>query len=104
MAGTTERYGLLAECDTTADTLHAAEMVRDAGSRRRDLFTPFPVRGMDDAMGLPSSRVGCFTFCGGATGFTLGMVMICWMNADDYPIDVGGRPFFSPVYSFPVAY
>lgn len=104
MAETTVKYGLMAQFDTTADALHAAAMVRDAGYRRWDVFTPFPVHGMDEAMGLPSSRVGWFTFIGGATGFTLGMLMIWWMNAYDYPIVVGGKPLFSPIYSFPVAY
>jgi hypothetical protein len=104
MAEPTVKYGLMAQFDTTADTLHAAAMVRDAGYRRWDVFTPFPVHGMDEAMGLPSSRVGWFTFCGGATGFTIGMLMIWWMNAYDYPIVVGGKPLFSPIYSFPVAY
>src|SRR4026208_1820787 len=100
----TTKYGLLAQFDTTADTLHAAALVRDAGYRRWDVFTPFPVHGMDEAMGLASSKVGWFTFCGGVTGFSLGMLMIWWMNAYDYPITVGGKPLFSPIFSFPVAY
>jgi hypothetical protein len=100
----TMKYGLLAEFDTTADTLHAAAMVRDAGYRRWDVFTPFPVHGLDEAMGLPNSKVGWFTFFGGLTGFTCGMLMIWYMNAYDYPIVVGGKPLFSPIFSFPVAY
>ena len=104
MNGPTVKYGLLAEFDNTADVLRAAAMVRDAGYKRWDVFTPFPVHGMDEAMGLRSSRVGWFTFCGGATGFTLGMLMIWYMNAYNYPIVVGGKPLFSPIYSFPVAY
>jgi hypothetical protein len=100
----TVRYGLLAEFETTADALHGAAMVRDAGYRRWDVFTPFPVHGMDEAMGLKKSQVGWFSFCGGLTGFTVGMLMIWWMNAYDYPIIVGGKPLFSPIYSFPVCY
>ena len=103
MTGTV-KYGLLAEFDRTADTLHAAAMVRDAGYRRWDVFTPFPVHGLDEAMGLPNSKVGWFTFFGGLTGFTCGMLMIWYMNAYDYPIVVGGKPLFSPIFSFPVAY
>jgi ActD protein len=103
MTGTV-KYGLLAEFDTTADTLHAAAIVRDAGYRRWDVFTPFPVHGLDEAMGLPNSKVGWFTFFGGLTGFTCGMLMIWYMNAYDYPIVVGGKPLFSPIFSFPVAY
>jgi len=59
---------------------------------------------MDDAMGLKKSQVGWFTFCGGATGITLGYLMMWWMNAYDYAITVGGKPLFSPIFSFPVAY
>ena len=100
----TVRYGLLAEFETTADAIHAAAMVRDAGYRRWDVFTPFPVHGMDEAMGLKQSKVGWFSFIGGMTGFTVGMLMIWWMNAYDYSIIVGGKPLFSPIYAFPVCY
>lgn len=104
MADSSARYGLLAEFDTTAGILHAAAMVRDAGYRNWDAFTPFPVHGLDEAMGLRRSPVGWFTFIGGAAGFTSGLLMIWWMNGYDYPLVVGGKPLFSPIFSFPVAY
>lgn len=104
MADTSRKYGLLAEFDTPAAAMHAAEKVRDAGFRRWDVYTPYPVHGMDDAMGLPNSKVGWFTFICGASGLTIGMLMIWWMNAYDYPLVVGGKPLFSPIFAFPVAY
>jgi hypothetical protein len=104
MAEVATKFGLLAEFENTAQVLHAAALVRDAGYRRWDVFTPFPVHGMDDAMGLRNSKVGWFSFIGGLTGFTSGMLMIWWMNASDYPLIVGGKPLFSPIFSFPVAY
>ena len=104
MSDSTVKYGLLAEFDTAADIMHAAEKVRDAGYRRWDVYTPFPIHGMDDAMGLKKSKVGWFTFFGGAAGISLGYLMIWWMNAYDYAIVVGGKPLFSAIYSFPVAY
>jgi hypothetical protein len=97
-------YGLIAEFDNTTDVLHAAEKVRDAGYRRWDVFTPFPIHGMDRAMGLKNSKVGWFAFLGGATGYTTGMLMIWWMNAVDYRIIVGGKPMFSPFGAFPPSY
>jgi hypothetical protein len=97
-------FGLLAEFETAAEIKQAATQVRDAGYQRWDVFTPFPIHGMDDAMGLRGSRVGWFTFIGGATGLTLGMLMIWFMNAVDYPLVVGGKPLFSPVQAFPVSY
>ena len=97
-------YGLMAEFDTPADAMHAAETVRDAGFTRWDVHTPFPVHGMDEAMGLGNSKVGWFTFFCGLCGFFGGMLMIWYMNAYDYKIPVGGKPNFSPFGSFPVAY
>lgn len=97
-------YGIIAEYDTPADAMHAAERVRDAGFRKWDVFTPFPVHGMDKAMGLKNSKVGWFSFIGGVTGYTTGMVMIWFMNMFDYPIIVGGKPMFSPFSAFPPSY
>ena len=104
MAETTPKYALLAEFETTADVLRAAAKVRDAGFRQWDVFTPFPIHGMDKAMGLKSSKVGWFSFIGGVTGYTTGMLMIWYMNAYDYRISVGGKPMFSPFSAFPPSY
>jgi hypothetical protein len=96
--------GLLAQFETPADIMHAAMAVRDAGFSKWDVFTPFPIHGMDDAMALPSSKVGFFTFVGGVTGFFSGMGMIWFMNKFDYPLVVGGKPLFTPLFAFPVSY
>lgn len=104
MSAEKTHFGLLAEFDTPADAMHAAEKVRDAGYSRWDVYTPFPVHGMDDAMGLKNSKVGWFTFLGGVLGYTTGMLMIWFMNAVDYAIPVGGKPMFSPMSAFPPSY
>lgn len=104
MSGVGRHYGVLAEYDTPADVMAAAEKVRDAGYTQWDVHTPFPVHGMDDAMGLKNSKVGWFTFCGGMTGFFGGNLMIWFMNSFDYGIVVGGKPLYSPLFAFPVSY
>jgi len=104
MSTTSKPYGIIAEFMTSADVLHAAEKVRKAGFRRWDVFTPFPVHGMDRAMGIKNSKVGWFSFIGGVTGYTTGMLMIWWMNAFDYRIVIGGKPMFSPYAAFPPSY
>ena len=104
MPETPKPYGIIAEFETPASVMHAAEKVRDAGFRSWDVFTPFPVHGMDKAMGLKNSKVGWFSFLGGVTGYTGGMLMIWWMNAVDYPIIIGGKPMFSPYGAFPPCY
>jgi len=104
MAPTPKAYGISAEFLTPADVMHAAEKVRDSGFRKWDVFTPFPIHGMDKAMGIKNSPVGWFSFIGGVLGYTSGMVMIWWMNAYDYPILIGGKPMFSPFAAFPPSY
>ena len=104
MPETPKPYGLLAEFDNTTDVLHAAEKVRDAGFRSWDVYMPFPIHGMDKAMGLKNSKVGWFSFLGGVTGYTTGMLMIWFLNAVDYRIVVGGKPMFSPFSAFPPSY
>jgi hypothetical protein len=103
MSNTSRQFGLLAQFDTPAEVMEAARQVRDAGYKRWDVYTPFPVHGMDSAMGLRNSRVGWFAFIGGASGFFLGMLMIWWMNASDYSLVVGGKPLFSPIFAFRVS-
>jgi hypothetical protein len=97
-------FGIMAEYETPADAMRAAEKVRDAGFRRWDVFTPFPVHGMDKAMGLKNSKVGWFSFIGGVAGYTTGMLMIWFLNAIDYPVLIGGKPMFSPFAAFPPSY
>jgi hypothetical protein len=104
MSANVKPYGLLAQFDTAAGIFEAAIQVRDAGYRKWDVFTPFPIHGMDEAMGLKKSLVGYFTFVGGCTGFFTGMSMIWFMNKFDYGLVVGGKPLFTPLYAFPVSY
>ena len=99
-----QSYGLIATFDKTPDLYHAAEKVRDAGYRNWDCITPFPVHGLDKAMGLKRSIVPRISLVGGITGFTTGMTMIWWTGGYDYPLIVGGKPMFSPMFAFPVSY
>jgi len=97
-------HGLIATFKTTPELYHAAEKVRDAGYRFWDCITPFPIHGLDKAMGLKRSIVPRFSLTGGIIGFCTGMSMIWFMNAFDYPLVVGGKPYFSPMFAFPVSY
>ncbi len=83
---------LLAEFKNAHDVLHAAEHVRDAGYSRWDTHTPFPVHGMDRAMGLKDSRLGWIVICFALTGLSGAFAMMHWMNGVDYPTVVGDKP------------
>ena len=87
--------GLLAQFETAADILRRGRRPR-CRLQEVGCLHPFPIHGMDDAMGLKKSKVGYFTFCGGLTGFSFGMWMIWFMNKADYPLVVGGKPLFTP--------
>lgn len=100
----TPAYGLIAAFDSPGALYHAAEQVRDAGYTKWDCITPFPIHGLDAAMGVPRSIVPRISLAGGITGFTTGMTMIWYMNGWDFRLTVGGKPFFSPLFAFPVSY
>ena len=97
-------YGLMAEFDSPAALLHAAEGVRVQGYRRWDVFTPFPIHGLDKVMGYRNSLVGWVSLALGA-GMFLNIAGLIWFtNAFDYPLIVGGKPMFSVPMTFVPAY
>ena len=97
-------YGISAAFDTVPELYQACEKIRDAGYSQWDALTPFPVHGLDAAMGVRRSKVPRFSLAGGLTGFVTGMSFIWWVGAVEYPLIVGGKPYFSPMFAFPVSY
>lgn len=97
-------YGLLIKLNSVDEVLGVARAIRDAGYQLWDAITPFPVHGLDKAMGIKRSKIPYLTLAGGLTGFCTGVLMVWYMNAYDYPLIVGGKPFFSPIFPFPVFY
>jgi Protein of unknown function (DUF3341) len=95
---------LLAQYNTPGACLHAAEKLRDAGYKNFDAHTPFPVHGMDAAMGMGDSKLGWIVFPAGLTGAALSFLMIWWMNGVDYPIIIGGKPPFSIPSMVPIVF
>lgn len=97
-------WGVLAEFGSPADLTHGAEAVRDAGYRKWDVYSPFPVHGMDEAMGLGPSRVGLIVGMGAILGAGGAMLMQWWMSAVDYTLIVGGKPFFAWEQFMPITF
>lgn len=90
---------LLAEYETPGACMKAAAKLRDAGFTKFDTHTPFPVHGMDAAMGMGDSRLGWIVLVMGITGLMSGIALITYANGIDYPIIVGGKPAISiPAY------
>ncbi|CAM3229735.1 DUF3341 domain-containing protein [Rhodothermus bifroesti] len=97
-------YGLLAEFSDPAALLHAARQVRKAGYQHFDAHSPFPIHGMDEAMGLGNSKVGFVALGGTVTGLALAWWMQWWMGAVDYPLNISGKPFFAIEPSVPIMF
>ncbi len=97
-------FGLIATFGNTHNLYKAAEEICEAGFRHWDVYSPFPVHGLEGAMGLERSKVPAFTLIGGVTGFITGMFIAWYMGEFDFPLVVGGKPLFSPIFPFPVAY
>jgi len=86
-------YGLMAEFATPADLYHACEKVRDAGYSNWDSHTPFPVHGMEEAMGIKRTKLPLIVAVGGLSGASLGFLMQWWMSGIAYPLTKQGKPF-----------
>jgi hypothetical protein len=97
-------HGYLIEFDDGHDLFHACEVVRDAGYRDWDAHTPFPVHGLNTAMGLKPSKLPYIVFFAGLTGLGLAVLMQWWMNAVDYPYIISGKPFFSLPANIPIIF
>ncbi|MFG0316141.1 MAG: quinol:electron acceptor oxidoreductase subunit ActD [Planctomycetota bacterium JB042] len=97
-------HGVVGEYDNVDDLVEACEKVRDAGYTKWDAHTPFPVHGIDDAMGIKSTILPWIVLGGGLTGLGLATGMQWWMNAVDYPYIISGKPFWSLPASVPIMF
>jgi hypothetical protein len=99
-----ELYGLLAEYSDPGALHKAAKGVRAAGYKHFDTHSPFPIHGMDRAMGLGNSIVGWLTLGGGIAGLALATWLQWWTGEVDYPLNISGKPFFSIEPSVPIMF
>jgi hypothetical protein len=91
----TSIYGLMAEFDSASDLVAAAERTREAGYKKIDAYSPFPVEGLAEAIGFHHNLVPLITLIGGIVGGTTGFLMQYWMSAVSYPTNIGGKPYNS---------
>lgn len=101
-----ELFGYVAEFSSASDLYHAAEKVRDAGFRRWDVHTPYPVHGMDHAMGLGKSWLSAIVLGGGITGSAVALFLQFFTQVSLYPTVVQDKPtnFFTLPAFFPVTF
>jgi len=97
-------HGLLAEYETPWQLLEASKKVRDARYGRWDTFTPFPVHGIDNAMGIRMTILPWIVLCAGLTGLATAIGLQWWTNAFDYPWIVSGKPTWSIPANVPIMF
>jgi mono/diheme cytochrome c family protein len=97
-------YGVLAEYDTPGELAFAARKVRDAGYTEFDCYSPFPVHGLDEAMGIKRTILPVLIFGGGLLGTIGGLLLQWWCNAYNWPWNISGKPAWSIPANVPIAF
>lgn len=94
----------LAAFASEADILQAIPQFRRRGYTIVDAYIPYPVHGLDEAMGIEPSRLGWACFLFGAPALAAALAFQAWVMAVDWPVNIGGKPFFSWQVFVPVAF
>ena len=86
-------FAMLAEFSETPVVYHAAEMVREAGYSKWDVHSPFPIHGIDEAMGHKRTKLPYIIGAAGLSAAALGFLMQWWISVVAYPMVVQGKPY-----------
>lgn len=97
-------FGIAALFKTPDEIIHAAKKTADAGYQKYDINSPYHVHGIERAMKLKPSKLGFITLVFGLTGSTLALLLMYWTMSVDYPMIIGGKPFFALPAFIPVTF
>jgi len=85
-------YGLMAEFDSAQALVDAGRKTREAGYKKIDAYSPFPIEGLAEEIGMHFDEIPLTVLIGGIIGGCTGYLMQYWMSAVDYPLNIGGKP------------
>ncbi|RMD85944.1 MAG: DUF3341 domain-containing protein [Candidatus Dadabacteria bacterium] len=94
----------MAEFTTPQQLVAAVKKARAAGYTRLDAYSPCPIEGLSEALGIRGNRLPLVVLIGGILGACAGYGLAYWTSVIDYPINVGGRPFHSWPSFIPVTF
>jgi len=97
-------YGLAAEFDSAQTLMAAANAAREAGFKRMDAYSPFPIEDLADALGQRPTKLPLVVLIGGILGGLGGFMLQYWVNVHSYPLNIGGKPFNSWPAFIPVTF
>jgi Alternative complex III, ActD subunit len=98
------KYGLMAEFLSAEELLEACKRTTEAGYRRVDAFSPFPVEGLSEAIGFHKTKLPVLVFFGGLAGTCGGFFLQWWPNVIGYPLNIGGKPYDSWPAFIPITF
>jgi hypothetical protein len=102
--GADKIYAVMGEFDNPEDLVTAGRKIREMGYTKIDAMSPFPVHGIDEAIGIPRSIIGWIVICVGLTGTATAFLLQWWVGAINYPLVIGGKPLFDFSYSIPIGF
>jgi len=97
-------FGISAIFKTPDEIINVAKQVIKSGYTKFDVNTPYPVHGMDAAMKMDASKLGLVTLITGLSGGAFALLLMYWTMAVDYPLVIGGKPFFALPAFIPVTF
>jgi len=97
-------YGVLAEFESPGALVKGARKIREAGYTQIDAYSPFPVHGIDEAIGIKRTILPLLVFGGGFAGLVGGLFLQWYLNAYNWPISISGKPFWSLPANIPIGF
>lgn len=101
MAGVITKKVIHGVYDDEVPLLEACKKLKAAGIKVKDVFSPFPIHGIDPIIGVPRTRLAICAFIYGLTGAGLATLMMWYMMISDWPTDIGGKPNWMYFYNVP---
>ena len=97
-------YGLMAEFDSPDHLREASQKVLDEGYQKMEAYSPFPVHGIAEAVGMKKTRLPLLVLIGGILGGATGYFMQYYSSVINYPINIGGKPLHSWPAFIPITF
>ena len=97
-------FGVAADFESVEGLMAAVMRARAEGYTKLETYTPFPIHGMDEALGNPPSVLGYIVLCIGLCGTATAVALTYWVGTTAYPLVIGGKPLWAVEYTLPIIF
>jgi len=102
--GRDKTYAVIGSYESPEALVEAGKKIYGMGYRKLDAMSPFPVHGIDDAIGIPRSKLGWIVVCFAMLGLFTAQGLMYYVGVINYPLVIGGKPLFDFTFSIPVTF